>query len=55
MIIIAWILWVAMWGASGYFTVRAIQNHIEYRRAVKRINAYQELLGEVDRALHGES
>ena len=32
MIIILAILWILIWGLVGYFTVRAIQVHIETKR-----------------------
>ena len=32
MIIIAVILWILIWGLAGYFTVRAIQVHIQSKR-----------------------
>ena len=54
MLIIAWLAWILMWGATGYFTVGAILNHIQYRRTIKQINAIRELCSEVERALNGE-
>jgi membrane protein DedA with SNARE-associated domain len=39
-IIIAWILWILIWGLAGYFTVRAIKMHIEKRRMEKMMAAY---------------
>lgn len=53
--IIAWLVWILMRGATGYFTVGAILKHIQYRRTVKQINAIRELCSEVDRALGKES
>ena len=32
MIYIAFILWILIWGLAGYFTVRAIQIHIQSKR-----------------------
>lgn len=54
MIIIAFILWTAMWGATGYFTVRAIQNRIENRRIAKRLAEINALCKEVELALEKE-
>jgi hypothetical protein len=39
MIIVAFILWVLIWGMAGYFTVRAIQMHIERKRIAKAMTA----------------
>ena len=38
--IIAWILWIAIWGATGYFTVRTIKMRIEYREFKKQVTEY---------------
>lgn len=54
MIILAWILWIVMWGAAGYFTVRAIRNVIECRRITKQINYIHALCDEVEKALGEE-
>lgn len=35
MLIIASILWVLIWGAAGYFTVRAILMHFKKKRIEK--------------------
>lgn len=54
MIIVAWILWIVMWGTAGYFTVRAILNHIQYRKMVKQLNYIYALCDEVEEALEKE-
>ena len=54
MIILAWILWTVMWGAAGYFTVRAILNVIECRRITKQLNYIHALCAEVEEALKKE-
>lgn len=33
MVLIAFILWILIWGLAGYFTVRAIRMGIERRRS----------------------
>lgn len=38
-------LWILMWGAAGYFTVRAIQMHIEKKRIEKAMAARVTLYG----------
>ena len=39
MIIIAIILWILIWGLTGYFTVRAIQIHIQSKHWERYMNA----------------
>lgn len=40
------VLWILMWGAAGYFTVRAIQMHIEKKRIEKAMAARAKLCAE---------
>ena len=35
----ATILWILIWGLAGYFTVRAIQIHIQSKRWERYMNA----------------
>ena len=51
MIIVAAIVWIAMWSASGYFITRAIQMQIENRRIGKQLNEIHKLCDEVELAL----
>lgn len=51
MIIVAAIVWVAMWTVTGYFTVRTIQMQIENRRIAKQLIEINKLCDEVERAL----
>lgn len=39
-------LWILMWGAAGYFTVRVIQMHIEKKRIEKVMAARAKLYAE---------
>lgn len=32
---VEFVIWILMWGGTGYFTVRAIQMHIEKKRIEK--------------------
>lgn len=54
MIVVAWFVWVAMWFATGYFTVKTVLDRIAYRRMVKQINAVRESYSKVAYALNGE-
>lgn len=40
------VLWILMWGAAGYFTIRAIQIHIEKKRIEKVMAARAKLCTE---------
>jgi hypothetical protein len=40
MYIIACIAWILMWGAAGYFTVRAICTHIATKRMQREFMMY---------------
>ena len=49
--VVVFVLWITMWLAAGYFTVRAILERIAYRRGVKRLNEIYQLCDEVECAL----
>ena len=45
------ILWIIMWGATGYFTVRTIQIRRQNKRIVEQLIHTNELLNRVDKTL----